>query len=189
MHGTCKIYTRHIHQGNGTCTNSHTPPTCMAQVRLMHRRTHVHRHGPYTSHPRHMHGTRTVHASYTPTTSHAQHIHRICIQATSRAPSIHDSTYIHTVHAEHAQCVRGTYTVHMHHMCSTCTAAHTRQHMHGTRKAHTRYMHMHMHTVSWLDNFRPHHVGHPTLLRRANSRRMHRHLRTSLSQLLCLLFL
>jgi len=125
QHRKCMVHTRYIHGIYIKATkrarlhvHSHTPPTCMAQAQHMHRHNHMHRHGPYTSHPRHIHGTCTVHAPYTPTTSHAQHIHQICILASSRAPSIHDGTFIRTVHAEHAPCVRGTHMVHVRHACS-----------------------------------------------------------------------
>ena len=85
----------------------------------------MHRHGPGRSHPRHMHGTCTVHARCTPATCHASHIYRTCIQATSHARYIQDGTCICTANAQHTHNACVVYT---RFVCSPCVA-----YAHGTR--------------------------------------------------------
>lgn len=84
----------------------------------------MHIHGPGRSHPRHMHGTCTVHARCTPATCHASHIYRTCIQATSHARYIQDGTCICTANARHTHTACVVYT---RFVCSPCVA-----YAHGT---------------------------------------------------------
>jgi len=140
MQGTCTAHTsgqRNMH--DFTCMKSHTPPTCMTQVRHMHLYNYMHLHDPCTSHSTHMHhGTRTIHAGNMTYTGHPSDMHPCSVTFKAHAPRYtHDTRRQHDMHRTSI----GHVSMQRHMRCTHTMSLTSAPYTHGTGIMHAWYVH------------------------------------------------